>query len=226
MGKPCYFLRLHGCPVKCPGCDTHYTWDGSEKGKKLPFDRIHSWALAWHQDNPGCGLVVSGGEPLIQYRNTDFADLLRSFRQLLPWVSVETSGFLGGDVPQEAVHFLRIFSTVSLSPKVTPCLHGANRSYEELTEGILPILNGFAGRPRDLFLKFVARDEEDIKVVNEVVRQFGIRQRKHAVYVMPFGQEPEEVLETSKRLIPLITSPGYILTPRLHSLLWGKTRGV
>jgi 7-carboxy-7-deazaguanine synthase len=58
-GRPCTFVRLTGCPMRCVWCDSEYTFTG---GEHVSLDgvmqQVHSL---------GCKLVeVTGGEPLAQ----------------------------------------------------------------------------------------------------------------------------------------------------------------
>jgi 7-carboxy-7-deazaguanine synthase len=58
-GRPCTFVRLTGCPMRCVWCDSEYTFTG---GEHISLDdlmaQVHSL---------GCQLVeVTGGEPLAQ----------------------------------------------------------------------------------------------------------------------------------------------------------------
>ncbi len=58
-GRPCTFVRLTGCPMRCVWCDSEYTFTG---GEHFSLDdvmhEVHSL---------GCKLVeVTGGEPLAQ----------------------------------------------------------------------------------------------------------------------------------------------------------------
>lgn len=61
-GRRAIFVRLHGCNLKCPGCDTEYT---SKKMAMMPADvleMITPHALP-HISNL---VVITGGEPLRQ----------------------------------------------------------------------------------------------------------------------------------------------------------------
>jgi 7-carboxy-7-deazaguanine synthase len=58
-GRPCTFVRLTGCPMRCVWCDSEYTFTG---GEHYSIDYIMDQVAAF-----GCKLVeVTGGEPLAQ----------------------------------------------------------------------------------------------------------------------------------------------------------------
>lgn len=58
-GRPCVFVRLTGCPLRCTWCDTEYAFYG---GSELSIDEIVAKAESY-----GCRLVeITGGEPLAQ----------------------------------------------------------------------------------------------------------------------------------------------------------------
>src|SRR5215203_3510447 len=58
-GRPCSFVRLTGCPMRCVWCDSEYTFTG---GERMTFDGIFA-----RLEEFGCKLVeVTGGEPLAQ----------------------------------------------------------------------------------------------------------------------------------------------------------------
>ncbi|HJR75548.1 MAG TPA: radical SAM protein [Nitrospiraceae bacterium] len=58
-GRPCVFIRLTGCPLRCTWCDTEYAFHG---GFAITVDEAIMRTQAY-----GCGLVeVTGGEPLHQ----------------------------------------------------------------------------------------------------------------------------------------------------------------
>jgi 7-carboxy-7-deazaguanine synthase len=58
-GRPCVFVRLAGCNLRCRWCDSEYTFTGGEKSSiDDVIERVRSY---------GCNLVeVTGGEPLAQ----------------------------------------------------------------------------------------------------------------------------------------------------------------
>ncbi|MFH2219890.1 MAG: radical SAM protein [Pseudomonadota bacterium] len=58
-GRPCVFIRLTGCNLRCAYCDTRYAYD---EGKTLELSEIMDEIAAYQ-----CPLVeITGGEPLLQ----------------------------------------------------------------------------------------------------------------------------------------------------------------
>jgi 7-carboxy-7-deazaguanine synthase len=58
-GRPCAFVRLTGCPLRCAWCDSEYTFYG---GAEMSLDDVLTKVRSY-----GCRLVeVTGGEPLHQ----------------------------------------------------------------------------------------------------------------------------------------------------------------
>lgn len=90
-GQPAVFVRLAGCNLQCPACDTDYT---SQRIRRTP-DGIASevYALSEPARDPGapaCLVVITGGEPFRQNLTPLCALLLsRGYR-----VQVETNGTL------------------------------------------------------------------------------------------------------------------------------------
>jgi 7-carboxy-7-deazaguanine synthase len=59
MGRPCVFIRLTYCNIRCSYCDTEYAF---EEGREMAVDDIVQQVATY-----GCTLVeVTGGEPLFQ----------------------------------------------------------------------------------------------------------------------------------------------------------------
>ena len=100
LGKSAYFIRFHGCPVKCSWCDSVGAWHPDHTPEQVDPETLAEDAFA-----SGCEIVVlTGGEPAIH----DLIDLTHALRiRSLP-VHLETCG---------AYSLLGEFDWVTLSPK-------------------------------------------------------------------------------------------------------------
>lgn len=81
-GRPCVFVRLTGCNLRCRWCDSEYTFTG---GEKTSLDDVLTRVRGY-----GCKLVeITGGEPLAQ---SEAFDLIRTLCDEGFEVLIETSG--------------------------------------------------------------------------------------------------------------------------------------
>ena len=81
-GRPCVFVRLTGCNLRCRWCDSEYTFTG---GEKMSMDDVVARVKSY-----GCELVeITGGEPLAQ---AEAFDLVRRLCDDGFEVLIETSG--------------------------------------------------------------------------------------------------------------------------------------
>jgi 7-carboxy-7-deazaguanine synthase len=81
-GRPCVFVRLTGCNLRCRWCDSEYTFTG---GEKMSLDDVMARVRSY-----GCNLVeITGGEPLAQ---AEAFDLIRMLCDENYEVLIETSG--------------------------------------------------------------------------------------------------------------------------------------
>ncbi len=94
------FIRLAGCPVRCPWCDTGY----GNGGKGLPSVPQSIAQLLDQLKSPR--VVITGGEPFI---HQNLPELVRALLATDKQVSIETSGAYWQDVSPLA--------WITLSPK-------------------------------------------------------------------------------------------------------------
>lgn len=116
-GTPCVFIRLAGCNLNCPFCDTKY----AHAGRAYSAENIVKAALA-------TGLryaVLTGGEPMIH----DLAELVHRLHDEEFYVALETNGTIA--VPTG------LFNRVTVSPKSDTLVQ--TRGHEmKLLWGIVP----------------------------------------------------------------------------------------
>ncbi len=96
VGKPCVFVRLTGCNLRCTWCDSAYAFTG---GERLSVDQVVERAHAF-----GVATVeITGGEPLVQ---PSAIPLMQRLVDLGHEVLLETSGSRSiAEVPSE-VHVI------------------------------------------------------------------------------------------------------------------------
>ena len=97
MGKPCIFIRLTYCNLRCTYCDSEYTfYDGNDMTIKEVINKIKKYP---------CNLVeVTGGEPLFQ---KECINLLQELVKNNYDVMLETSGSLSTkSVPKEVINII------------------------------------------------------------------------------------------------------------------------
>lgn len=86
-GRSAFFIRLFGCPIRCPWCDSAGTWggpDGNAQVKKIAAEELAASAVAANPDF----VVITGGEPAI-HDLTALCDALHAGNLR---VHLETSG--------------------------------------------------------------------------------------------------------------------------------------
>jgi 7-carboxy-7-deazaguanine synthase len=123
-GVPMVLLRLHGCMVGCPWCDTKETWRVDEQHRAPTLDAALGTSPAWYSIMAAAlveqivqrypqheWVLLSGGEPTEQ----DCQPLIRALTRYGRRVAVETSGT--GEHVQALLHPLRV-AWLTLSPKL------------------------------------------------------------------------------------------------------------
>ena len=156
-GRPCVFVRLTACDLRCSWCDTAYAFT---EGRKMSLEDV-----VRQVDEYGCRLVeITGGEPLIQ---RDVYPLMDALLERGHEVMVETGGHLSvADVPLPVVRIIDVKCPGSGESERN---HWPN----------LDLL-----RPRDE-VKFVIRDRVDYEYAREVAARYDLTSRAAAVLFSP-----------------------------------------
>ncbi|MBI4472691.1 MAG: radical SAM protein [Acidobacteria bacterium] len=98
-GKPCVFVRLTGCSLRCVYCDTKYSYAG---GTEMTLDEVLSAVAAY----PAKLVEVTGGEPLEQ---EEVYPLMNALQGRGYTVMLETGGHVRIDrVPKSVVKIIDI----------------------------------------------------------------------------------------------------------------------
>ena len=156
-GRPCVFVRLTACDLRCAWCDTPYAFTG---GRKVSVDDV----IADVQRLGGDLVELTGGEPLLQ---ADAYPLMQRLLDLKYGVLLETGGHVPiDDVPDPVVAIVDVKCPASGE---APRMHWPN--LEQLS-------------PHDE-VKFVIQDRADFDYAKDVVARFDLTTRAAAVLVSP-----------------------------------------
>jgi len=91
-GTPAIFIRLSGCSLQCPYCDTRDAWSA---GRRMGVAEIAAVVAELKNSAPQSRLIITGGEPLQQ----DLGELVGLFRKKKYFMAVETNGLHFQDLP-------------------------------------------------------------------------------------------------------------------------------
>ena len=101
LGKEVTFIRLTGCNLACPWCDTEF-----EKYNKMNVEQIIN--------KVNCkNVVITGGEPLLQ----NLTPLLLALKKAKKWVAIETNGTFN------ISEYRSLLDYVAFSPKANTKIH-------------------------------------------------------------------------------------------------------
>ncbi len=215
VGQRVGFVRLGTCNLDCgrgPGatwaCDTPYTWDWERYSPAAELTvRSVADIVAELTAMAVDGVVITGGEPLIQQRR--LGPLLRAAADRGWAVEVETNGTIA-PLPE----VVELVTRFNVSPKV-------QGSGVPAALALRPrALAAFLATGKAVF-KFVASGAAELDDIGEVVA----RHQLAPVMIMPAGTEAERLLRVARELAEPVLTRGWDLTIRLHVLLWGDERG-
>ena len=168
MGKPCIFIRLTYCNLRCSYCDSEYTF---HEGNDMTIDEI----INKIQNYP-CKLVeVTGGEPLFQ---EECINLLKKLVNLEYHVLLETSGSLSTkDVPKKVVNIIDFKCPTSNMKKKNDW---ENINYLKSSDEV----------------KFVIGNREDYEWAKEKIEQYDITSKCSVLMSPSYKQiEPKTITE-------------------------------
>ena len=196
-GRPCTFVRLTGCPMRCTWCDSEYTFTG---GEHVSIDEV----LRQVRDF-GCRLVeVTGGEPLAQ---REAFDLIKRLCDEAYEVLIETGGYVSTeDLDQRA--------KIILDVKCPASGEAERNHWPNLTR---------LRSDRDE-VKFVVADRADWNFARQVVKDYDLERRASCVLISPAWEQinlpdlAQWIVESGMNLR---------LQLQIHKHIWGPdVRGV
>ena len=196
-GRPCTFVRLTGCPMRCVWCDSEYTFTG---GEHYSIDHIMDQVKAF-----GCKLVeVTGGEPLAQ---KEAFQLIERLCDEDYEVLIETGGYV---------------STANVDRRAKVILDIKCPASGEETRNDWSNLERL--RPDKDEVKFVIADEGDWVYAKHLIEQHGLVSRTKAVLISPawgkldLPQLADWIVESNLRVRMQLQLHKYIWGPDVHGV--------
>jgi 7-carboxy-7-deazaguanine synthase len=168
-GRPCVFVRLTFCDLRCSYCDTEYAF---YEGKKQTLSEIVEAVKAF-----GCPLVeITGGEPLLQKNVLPLMSMLADANHT---VLLETSG----------AHDISV-----VDPRVHRIMDLKTPGSDEVDKNLWPNIDHLNSQDE---VKFVIGSREDYEWSREKILHFKLSERCHAVLFSPiFGRiDPRQIVE-------------------------------
>jgi len=177
-GVPAIFVRLQGCPVGCPWCDTRHTWDllperesaAAEVIEKegaddryAPMTAAELLAVVHAKGYSARHLVITGGEPCMY----DLTALATTFEAAGFTIQVETSGTFP----------VRISATswITVSPKI-----GMRGGYEIRLDAL----------QRANEIKHPVARQEHIAELDALLGRLADGGRDKVICLQPISQQP------------------------------------
>ena len=156
-GRPCVFVRLTACDLRCNWCDTPYAF---HEGRKMSVDDVIADVEA-----RGCQTVeVTGGEPLLQ---ADVYPLMQRLLDSGKTVLIETGGHRSiADVPAGVIRIMDV-----------KCPGSGESDRNDWSN--------FARLVKTDEVKFVIADRRDYEFAKQIVERENLPARVNAVLFSP-----------------------------------------
>jgi 7-carboxy-7-deazaguanine synthase len=156
-GRPCVFVRLTACDLRCSWCDTPYAF---HEGQKMSVDEVLGQV-----DRYGCDVVeITGGEPLLQ---KEVYPLMQRLIDQGRTVMLETGGHISADKVPEGV--IRVIDVKCPASGESDKNHWANLDRLRPTDEV----------------KFVIKDRADYEYARDVVAKHQVIGRCTAALFSP-----------------------------------------
>jgi len=208
-GVPSVFIRLAGCALRCPWCDTAYAWSETS-GTTYTIAQL----LYEVSRYPARHVVITGGEPLVDmdmHPRQGLHDLVHGLRKRGKHITIETAGLAYVGVLE--------CDLMSISPKLQVYRASDGPTMSENVHTLRRLVDAY-----DYQLKFVMENPSDIDTVRHMLRELGhINTEK--VMLMPQARTRQELMTKLAWVTALCMEHGFSLGQRLHLLLWDGERG-
>lgn len=231
IGTPSIFIRLARCNMSCIGfgveyktpngkikksCDTYYAVDPAFKKEwqKLNSEETIK-KVSKLLPNYKIDIIITGGEPLLYWKNEEFQKLLKYYILNNHQVTIETNASIDIKLVEDYQRKILFSMSVKLSNSLETEKKRVNRNtIEEITS-----------KTKNSYFKFVV-DKKSINTIENEIKDIIKNIKKPEVYLMPLGSSNEGIDKNSQAVINMAIKNGFKYSDRLHIRVWDNKRGV
>ncbi|XPV68121.1 MAG: 7-carboxy-7-deazaguanine synthase QueE [Halarcobacter sp.] len=231
IGTPSIFIRVGKCNMKCVGFNVEYETPSGIKN--FSCDSFHAVDTAFKEQWKAMDckqileesskimpkykvdIVITGGEPLLYWKDEEFQKLLKYFVENNYKVTIETNASLNIEFEYPYQKELLFSMSVKLSNSLEPLKKRVN----------IPTLTKILKNTKDSYLKFVI-DKQFLQKASEEINFLLTQIPKVEVYLMPMGDTAKQISENSEAVIAMAIEYGFKYCDRLHIRVWDNKRGV
>ena len=196
-GRPCTFVRLTGCPMRCVWCDSEYTFTGGDHiSIDAVLERVRSFG--------GKLVEVTGGEPLAQKEGFRLIEKLcdEGYEVL-----VETGGYV---------------STADVDPRAKIILDVKCPASGEESRNHWPNLERLRQDKDEV--KFVIAEQADWDYARELIERLHLDKRAKAILISP-AWGVTDLQQLAQAIVA--SGLDVRMQLQLHKYIWGaEARGV
>jgi 7-carboxy-7-deazaguanine synthase len=128
LGQPSLLLRTNYCNLKCPFCDSKYTWDNKEQeiiNSQEDIDDLLTSVYKKSNNFKYKNLLLTGGEPTLYFNNNHYKNLILNILlrfNTIKQIDIESNGLFN---PYDISNFLNKINefkykitNLTISPKI------------------------------------------------------------------------------------------------------------
>ncbi|MEA3512503.1 MAG: 7-carboxy-7-deazaguanine synthase QueE [Campylobacterota bacterium] len=232
VGNPSFFIRFGKCNMQCVGFEVEYETPSGIK--KCSCDSYHASDIAFRDDwkkyesskplieevnsflpNYKLDIVITGGEPLLYWRDVEFQKLLKFYIDRGYHITIETNGSI--DINFTEVWQKKILFSMSVK------LSNSGESIDKRVN--ISTLTKVIDFVDESYLKFVV-DKDFLEKASDEIDNILEQIPSCEVYLMPLGDTAEVIDKNSLSVIEFAIKKGFKYSDRLHIRVWNNKRGV
>jgi len=230
-GTPSIFIRFAKCNLRCRGfgvaygdgkvgCDSWYAVDAKQCSQTWK-DYSHSDIIKRVEQlieplNYKPEIVITGGEPLLNWNNEAFQSLLNYLIEDGFDITIETNATLSINFTQPYQKKILFSMSVKLSNSLEPYNKRVN----------LPAINSIIDNANNAYFKFVIDAKNINQLEKEIIEILSQTNKKIPIKVMPLGITNEELNPNAQSAIKLALKHNFRYSDRIHIRIWGDIREV